>query len=470
MNNLKEDFHKGDNEEIILQNIDSLAEVEKNLTKFIGKHYFNKQPVISINHIDDDGNVIKLNYTLADILLVGAITQSSILLSGSSGSGKTLLAKLLTMFLFGRNGYTRKNITPDMNEQDFIDIDFGAIKEGKKLKEAISADEIFARPSLIIDEANRAPPIVQNRLMQVLENNIDLKSKIVHAGIKLDDDLFYHWNILTLNYGSEYAGTSRVDRALKDRVVFNLPIDNFPPTIDDQIKMIRSDLTEKYEEQLEPKKQIILNIFKNLDLMELSIEAEALILYLSFTSNCVKSPSGSKYGIMFSPDYCRENDCQYARNPPLNKICPYTYAPSNRVLRKLVHGAKGFTLLKFAKIKNYYRENEMKFNEIIFHNTNMEVSLEDIISIAPLILNEKISMNRDWVINKFHGNQYFALKFFLEVIENQLNFFMNKLLKPLYLEKKGEKLSEKDIGIRKKAKKDDFHFNGLIKYVKEHLI
>ncbi|MBD3212869.1 MAG: AAA domain-containing protein [Candidatus Lokiarchaeota archaeon] len=470
MSNLKESFHNGEYEDIMLKYINLLADLEIKFNKFILKRYFNKQPVISNSHIDSEGNIIKLKYTLADILLIGAITQSSILLSGSSGSGKTLLAKLVTRFLFGKNGYTRKNITPDMNEQDFIDIDFGAIKEGKRLKEAISADEIFSRPSLIIDEANRAPPIVQNRLMQVLENNIDLKSKIVHAGIKLNSDMYYHWNILTLNYGSEYAGTSRVDRALKDRVIFNIPIDNFPPTLNDQIKMIRSDLNEILESNINSKEEFIVEIFQNLEKIGLSIEAEALILYLGFASNCVKSPSGSKYGILFSPDYCKDNDCQYARNPPLNKICPFTYAPSNRVLRKLVHAAKGFTLLKLAKIYNYYEENELSFKEKGLEDLNIEVTLEDIISIAPLILNEKISMNRDWIINNFHGNQYFAIKFFLEVIENQLNFFMNNLLKPLYLEKKGEDLSEKDIGIRNKAKKDDFHFEGLIKYVKEHLI
>ena len=37
------------------------------------------------------------------------------------------------------------------------------------------ADDLFSRSCLIIDEANRAPPVIQNRLMQILENNIDLK-------------------------------------------------------------------------------------------------------------------------------------------------------------------------------------------------------------------------------------------------------------------------------------------------------
>ena len=75
-----------------------------------------------------------------------------------------------------------------MNEQDFMDIDFGAIKAGKKLKEAMLADDLFSRSCLIIDEANRAPPVIQNRLMQILENNIDLKSKTIKAGPILVQD------------------------------------------------------------------------------------------------------------------------------------------------------------------------------------------------------------------------------------------------------------------------------------------
>ncbi|MGV9173687.1 MAG: hypothetical protein ACOC35_14140, partial [Promethearchaeia archaeon] len=355
-------------------------------------------------------------------------------------------------------------------EQDFIDIDFGAIKEGKKLKEAISADELFSRPCLIIDEANRAPPIIQNRLMQILENNIDLKSKIVHAGVPLHNDSYYHWNILTLNYGTEYAGTSRVDRALKDRIVIDIPIDNFPPNLDDQIKMIQNDLSPVYQGGYGVHKKLVFQIYKNLKKLDLSLEAEALILYLSFTSNCVKSPTKSKYGVNFSPQFCKEEDCQFARNPPLSKICPYTFAPSNRVLRRLVHTAKGFHLLKKAKIYNYYRENYDEKKAVDSIDSELfEASLEDVISIAPLILNSKISMNKEWVLNKFSGNTFLACKFFLNVINDQLEYFMKNLLKPVVKEKNGEELTEKEKGMRKKALKEDFHYKGLIKYVKRYL-
>ena len=456
-----------DIQKIILE----LAFLDELLQKTIFKNYFNSQPVINVDYFDIKKKFVNLNFYLSDILLIGAITQSTILLSGSSGSGKTYLAELMASFLFGKQGFTRKNITPDMNEQDFMDIDFGAIKEGKKLKEAMIADDLFKKPCLIIDEANRAPPIIQNRLMQILENSIDLKSKIIHAGIPLQNGSNYHWNILTLNYGAEYAGTSSVDRALKDRIIIDVPIDNFPPTLDDQILMIRGGLNKKSEEGLNPYTSNILNIYQNLDNIQLDIEAEALILYLSFTSNCIKSPTGSKYGVIFSPRYCKEQDCPFARNPPLNEICPFTFAPSNRILRRLVYTSKGFYLLRLAKIVNHLKQDgDDELVKSFLKTQDFGVPLQDIISIAPLILNSKISMNKEWVLNKFDGNTYLACSHFLKIISNQLEYFMKNILRPLVEEKGGKELTEKEKGIRKKAQREDFHYEGLIKYVNKYLI
>jgi len=453
-----------------LQNvIFELALIDELLQKFIKKRYYNSQAVVSLE-FNVNKKFLNIRFTLSDILLIGALTQSSTLLSGSSGSGKTYLAELVASFLFGKHGFTRKNITPDMNEQDFMDIDFGAIKEGKKLKEAMIADDLFKNPCLIIDEANRAPPLIQNRLMQILENSIDLKSKMVHAGIPLQNGTYYHWNILTLNYGVEYAGTSTVDRALKDRIIMDIPIDNFPPTLDDQILMIRENLHKSEEDFLNIDIDIILNLYQNLDKIQLGLEAEVLILYLSFTSNCIKSPTGSKYGVIFSPNYCKEQDCPYARNPPLNEICPFTFAPSNRILRRLVHTAKGFYILRIAKIVNHLKKkgDEKAITEFL-KLQNFEVTLQDIMSIAPIILNSKITMNREWVLNKFDGNTFLACTHLLKVINNRLDFFMKEILRPLVVEKGGRILSEKEKGIRKKALRDDFHYAGLIKYVSKHL-
>ena len=127
------------------------------INSYISELYYNSQPVITLTNTKGT-----IQFSLTDIVLIAAIDSTNILLWGSSGTGKTYLAELIAGFLFGSEGYTRKNITPDMNEQDFMDIDFGAIKAGKKLKEAMLADDLFSRSCLIIDEANRAPPVIQN--------------------------------------------------------------------------------------------------------------------------------------------------------------------------------------------------------------------------------------------------------------------------------------------------------------------
>lgn len=445
----------------------NLAMIQAEIHSSLSTRYFNKQAVIKLANSKP---LMNLEFDLVDLFLICAITQSNVLISGSSGSGKTYLAELIATGIFGAKNYTRKNITMDMNEQDFMDIDFGAIKEGKKLKEAMIADNLFSQPCLIIDEANRAPPIIQNRLMQILENNVDLKSKTVKAGILLKENQYYHWNILTLNYGDEYFGTSQVDRALKDRIIIDIPIDNFPPTLDDQIQMIRSFTPESVEQIPDADKRLF-QIYSNLKKIPLSVDAEALILYMSFTSNCIKSKTGSKYGLNFSPQFCKEQDCPYARNPPLSTICPYIYAPSNRVLRRLVNVAKGFALLKHAKITDYLLKykNEKEAMQYAISQESLEVTQNDVMQIAPFVLHSKISMNREWVIQKFNGNTFLACQEFLRIVNARLDYFMKNLLMGIIKEKQGQELSEKDIGMRKKAIRDDFHFTGMVKYVKEFL-
>ena len=224
--------------------------------------------------------------------------------------------------------------------------------------------------------------------MQILENNIDLKSKTIKAGPILSSGLNYHLNFLTLNFGNEYTGTSAVDRALRDRITLDVPIDNFPPTLDDQILMIRKNLNSAKPSTSRIFDQVIYEIYENIESIQLSIEAEALILYLSFCSNCIKSPTGSKYGIIFSPQFCKEHDCPFARNPPLNAICPYTFAPSNRVLRRLVQVAKGFAILKHAKIANLLKTTKGEDEADLYLQSlyNFEVGLVDVNSIASLNL------------------------------------------------------------------------------------
>ena len=68
--------------------------------------------------------------------------------------------------------------------------------------------------------------------------------------------------------------------------------------MDDQIKMIRASNHDSLE-QIEGASQIIYDVYNILDSISLSIEAEALLLYMSFASDCVKSKTDSKYVFKF---------------------------------------------------------------------------------------------------------------------------------------------------------------------------
>ena len=78
-------------------------------------------------------------------------------------------------------------------------------------------------------------------------------------------------------------------------------------------------------------------------------------------------------------------------------------------------------------------------------------------------------MYGEWVENKFNGNSYFACQSFLKVVYERLDFFTKNVLKGVVLEKNGQEFSQKDKGIRNMAIKDDFHYEGLIKYVMKYL-
>ena len=69
---------------------------------------------------------------IKDMLILGTITESDVLLTGKTGSGKTRLASGVLEGLFGRGGYYAKTTLPNMNPSEFMDIDFPSLLSGKK--------------------------------------------------------------------------------------------------------------------------------------------------------------------------------------------------------------------------------------------------------------------------------------------------------------------------------------------------
>lgn len=460
----------------------------------LGEIYFNSYPVITTD-TRLEGDIVgldRIQHTIDDLLVIGAITASPTLLTGSSGSGKSLLAELLCNILFGTDNWIRKNITPDMNEQDFMDIDFGIIKGGGKLKEAIKGDSLLDKPAIIIDEANRAPPLIQNRLMQILENNIDIKSIKINAGIQIEQESpkKYFWNVLTINEGKEYSGTSQMDRAYRDRTIIEIPIDLFPPRVFDQILMIQNDDSRYTLPNSSGVIPDLLEIYKSLSEIGLHLAAEAFIIYLSALSNCEKSNTHSKYGINFDPTFCKNNDCTHARGGPIADLCPNIYAPSIRVLRKLKHVARGFALLRatlvYKKIKESPNYNDaledFLINEESGYITNLEVTDLDIKNAAPFVLRSKMNLNPHWIIQKYQGNKFYAISDICNIIFNRITYYYKKIypiIKKLpFLPTKQDSfeqlksvienpsLSVKEKTLLQRALKDDHFFEAMIFWTK----
>ena len=106
--------------------IKKITKLKENIRKTTS-HYVNSH---KFSEVEINGN--KIAYDIRDILLIGAIIGTDVLITGKTGSGKTELSKGVMTALFGTR-YWNKTVTYSMNPSDFIDIDFKGLREGKKL-------------------------------------------------------------------------------------------------------------------------------------------------------------------------------------------------------------------------------------------------------------------------------------------------------------------------------------------------
>jgi hypothetical protein len=96
--------------------------------------YVHSTPLVSYKVA---GRLVEFDFR--DLLLMGAVTESDVLLTGKTGAGKTSLGHGVMTALFGEGNYFAKTTLPTMNVSEFMDIDFKAILQGEKtLREAVS--------------------------------------------------------------------------------------------------------------------------------------------------------------------------------------------------------------------------------------------------------------------------------------------------------------------------------------------
>lgn len=421
----------------LIKRIHEIDEALRNNTQ----RYYNTNPLFSVR--DEDAKA-QIPYDINDLFLLGALTNSDLLLAGTTGCGKSHLSRMAMNGLYGNQGFTNLTVTPGLNESDFLDVDVAGVKSGEKtLKQAIQSTDLLTRPGAIINEINRTPEILQNVFISYLERIFSLKGIEFPVGVAFKEgynapqDPHYQFRVISINEGADYAGTSGIDRAVRDRVVLEIPMDYFRPRKQDSRRMVRerddSDLSIK---QINGGKlEDILRVVGEVESIPVSLSAEEFLVYLQGLNNCVKSSTYSKKGINFKTTMCE--GCHLAKDQVQDKgnICGSVYAPSDRSLINLKKIGRIVAALRAYKVIVAVSTGavETKDTKDFVNNylQGLQVTLDDITSVAPFVLTSKMIINPKWIDQEFQGSKFNATQHVVRTAREKLR---NYVRSPVYSE------------------------------------
>lgn len=384
----------------------------------VGKGFYNSASVTST----DPNTELQVSYDLFDLLLIGAITESSVLLTGRTDSGKTDLAKIVMNALFGpeEEGWHRLDLDIDFGKNDYMDVDLGVVKEGKKISEGMySALPYLTLPGLITDEWNRAPPKIANKMMHFFDKDIKIGGGLrVKVGYPYGNGNRYFFLVAAINEGEDYEGTFPIDRAARRRAIIEVPMDNFAPTIEDRY-MINRARTGRLELQpavgltLERGMEQLLAVKGEVEQIPVDSSAMLFLLYLQSIDHCVRSQTLSKLGVNFSDAICikptlRRLAATETGQPTTgggachfytfhDGMCPAVSAISEGTSINLLRVARGFAALRAVKSNS------------AGENVEVLVYPEDLMLAFPFVAYSKVDLSQPWVDKHFQGSLWLAI-------------------------------------------------------------
>jgi MoxR-like ATPase len=161
-------------------------------------------------------SVVYGQQSVTNQLLIALLTSGHVILEGVPGTGKTMMAKVLSQLI--QADFRRVQLTPDILPMDILGTNIFDLKTQEFM---LRKGPVFTQ-LLLADEINRTPPKTQAALLEAMaEGQVTLDGDSVPLS-----DLF--WVIATQN-SLEFEGTYPLPEAQLDRFLFKLIID-YPPT------------------------------------------------------------------------------------------------------------------------------------------------------------------------------------------------------------------------------------------------
>ena len=324
------------------------------------------------------------DFCIDDVLLMAIFSEQNVCLVGSSGTGKTLLARSVLSSVF--SDFSDVRCYPGLKKEElFGDLDFEVIKSGGHLRDAFKSSELVNSDALLIDEINRAPTPIQNIFLDVLQGELSIEGKRYPVGRG-----GYFVVFATANIGNRYAGTFTMDPALKERFSIEIPVDCFAPSFEDKERVIRERKSGRIVLKEDERGAVVERgeLVQERDrIREIKLSEDAILFlqYLEMLDICEKSPTGRKRDSNFLPSYCKS--CRF-----LDKGC-----------RFIISGLSISTIRDIASFSRTYAA--FKGHE--------DVKLEDVIEVCPLFLYKGLVLDSEFEKN-FWGNRYEAVRSLLQ--------------------------------------------------------